>query len=289
MGTIIEAVATATADGGALALADAAARSCLERAHRTADDVELLINAGVYLDRSMSEPAIAALIQEDIGANLEQQAGAGQGTLSFDVRNGACGLLTGIHLVDGMLASGTVGLGMVVATDADPEPGVSAGFAFPALGGAVLLSADDARPGFTAFRFATFPEFAELFQSAVDWRENGRDGRNVLGVEIAGAYAGRALECAESTARELAAAERLDLGEVDLLVASASVPGFAGELGPRLGLSGERVASLPEGLAAAHTAALAAALESGRLATGSTALFVSAGAGLTVVAALYRA
>lgn len=289
MGTIIEAVATATADGGAVALADAAARSCLERAHRTADDVELLINAGLYLDRNISEPAIAALIQEDIGANPEPQAGAGQGTLSFDVRNGACGLLTGIHLVDGMLASGTVGLGMVVATDADPEPGVSEGFAFPALGGAVLLSADDARPGFTAFRFAMFPEFAELFQSAVDWRENGRDGRNVLGVEIAGAYAGRALECAESTARELAAAERLHLGEVDLLVASASVPGFAGELGRRLGLSAERVASLPEGLAAAHTAALAAALESGRLAAGGTALFVSAGAGLTVVAALYRA
>ena len=288
MGTIIEAVATATADGGAVALADAAARSCLERAGRTADDVELLINAGIYLDRNISEPAIAALIQEDIGANPEPQPGAGQGTLSFDVRNGACGLLTGIHLVDGMLASGTVGLGMVVATDADPEPGVSEGFAFAALGGAVLLRADDARIGFEAFRFATFPEFAELFQSAVDWRENGRDGRNVLSVEIADAYAGRALECAESTARELAADARLDLGDVDLLVATASVPGFAGELGRRLGLGGERVASLPEGVAAAHTAALAAALESGRLDAARTALFVSAGAGLTVVAALYR-
>jgi 3-oxoacyl-[acyl-carrier-protein] synthase-3 len=288
MGTIIEAVATATADGGAVALADAAARSCLERAQRTADDVELLINAGIYLDRNISEPAIAALIQEDIGANPEPQAGAGQGTLSFDVRNGACGLLTGIHLVDGMLASGTVGLGMVVATDADPEPGVSEGFGFAALGGAVLLRADDARPGFTAFRFATFPEFAELFQSAVDWRENGRDGHNVLSVEIADAYAGRALECAESTARELAADARLDFGDVDLLVATASVPGFAGELGRRLELDGERVASLPEGVAAAHTAALAAALESRRLAAVHTALFVSAGAGLTVVAALYR-
>ena len=79
---------------GRCRLADAAARSCLERAHRSADDIELLINAGVYFDRNISEPAIAALIQEDIGANLEQVAGAGQGTLSFDVRNGACGLLT---------------------------------------------------------------------------------------------------------------------------------------------------------------------------------------------------
>ncbi|HTO92478.1 MAG TPA: hypothetical protein VMJ70_15205 [Candidatus Sulfotelmatobacter sp.] len=293
MGTIIEAVATATADGepsaGAVALADAAARSCLERAHRTADDVELLINAGVYLDRNISEPAIAALIQEDIGANPEQLAGAGQGTLSFDVRSGACGLLTGIHLVDSMLASGTVRLGMVVATDADPEPGVSEGFAFPALGGAVLLSADASRPGFTAFRFATFPEFAELFQSAVDWRENRSGGYNLLSVQIAGAYAERALECAASTARELAATERFDLGEVDLLIATASVPGFAGELGRRLGLSGERVASPPDRLAGAHTTALAAALESRRLAAGRTALFVSAGSGLTVVAALYRA
>src|SRR5271165_2810887 len=275
MGTIIEAVATATADGepsaGAVALADVAARSCLERAHRTADDVELLINAGVYFDRNISEPAIAALIQEDIGANPEQLAGAGQGTLSFDVRHGACGL------------------GMVVATDADPEPGVSEGFAFPALGGAVLLSADASRPGFTAFRFATFPEFAELFQSAVDWRENRSGGQNVLSLEIAGDYADRALECAESTARELAATERLDLGEVELLIATASVPGFAGELGRRLGLSGERVASPPDRLAAAHTAALAAALESRRLAAGCTTLFVSAGSGLTVVAALYRA
>ena len=115
MGTIIEAVATATADDGpasssAVDLTDAAARACLERAGRRADDVQLLINAGVYLDHNISEPAIAALIQEDIGANLEIQPGAGQGTLSFDVRNGACGLLTGMYLIDGLLASGTVEL-----------------------------------------------------------------------------------------------------------------------------------------------------------------------------------
>ena len=298
MGTIIEATATATADGtspaGALKLADAAARSCLERANRTAEEVDLLINAGVYLDKGISEPAIASLIQEDIGANPEQQAGAGQGTFSFDVRNGACGLLTGIHLVDGMLASGTVELGIVVASDVDPEPGVSEGFAFPAVGGAVLLSADDSRPGFTAFRFATFPESAELLRSSVDWQEDARRGlpprgRNILTVEIAEAYAARALECAESTARELAAAEALDLGEVDVLVATASVPGFADTLAKHLGMSAERVASPAGDLAGAHTAAPAVALESARLDPGSTALVVSAGAGITVVAALYRA
>jgi 3-oxoacyl-[acyl-carrier-protein] synthase-3 len=298
MGTIIEASATATAHHrpfapGALKVVDAAARLCLERADRTAEELDLLINAGVYHDKLLSEPALASLIQEDIGANPDLHTGAGHGTFSFDISNGACGLLTGIHLVDGMLASGTIELGMVVASDTDPEPGVSQGFGFPAVGGAVLLSTDDSRAGFTAFQFATFPEYADLFQSYVDWQEDARrgvrHGRNILTVEIAESYLPRALECAESTTRELAAAQGLDFGEVDLLVATASVAGFADGLAMRLGVSAERVASPPDGLAGAHTAAPAMALESARLAAARTALFVSAGAGITVAVALYRA
>lgn len=296
MGTIIEATATATADRppGALKLADAASRSCLERANRSADEVDLLINAGIYEDKSISEPAIASLIQEDIGANPEQHAGGGQGTFSFDVRNGACGLLTGIHLVDGLLASGTVELGLVVASDTDPEPGISEGFAFPAAGGAALLSADDSRPGFSPFAFETFPEFADLFQSYMEWQEDARgqetdQGRNILTVEIGESYAARAVDCAESTVRQLSAANGFDLSRLDLLVATASVAEFPDALAKRLGVSADRVASPSDELAGAHTAAPALALESVRLEEGRTALFVSAGAGITVVAALYRA
>jgi 3-oxoacyl-[acyl-carrier-protein] synthase-3 len=299
MGTIIEATATATAHErsmapGALEAVDVAARSCLERADRTAGELDLLINAGVYHDRILSEPAFAALIQEDFGENTRHPPGAGHGTFSFDIYNGACGLLTGIQLVDGMLASGTAELGMVVASDMDPEPGVSRGFGFPAVGGAVLLSADASRAGFTAFHFATFPEFAELFQGYVDWHEDAGGGlaphgRNILTVEIAESYNDRALECADSTARELAATQALDLGEVDLLVANASVPGFADALARRLGVPAERVASPPGHLAHAHTAAPAVALESVGLAAARAILFVSVGAGITAAAALYRA
>ena len=297
MGTIIEAAGTATGGGmssvGAMALADAAARSCLERANRTADEVDLLINAGVYLDRSISEPAIAALIQEDIAANPEYKVGEGHGTFSFDVRNGASGLLTGMQLVDGMLASGTVKLGIVVAADADPDPGVSEGYGFPPVGGAVLLSADESRPGFTAFRLATFPELADQLVSSVEWRQDGQrgatdQGRNVLTVEIADSYGDRALDCAEATADELVDANGLDFGEVGLLVATASVPGFGQILARRLGVSSERLAPLPDGLQGAHTAAPAVALATTELGAGTTALFISVGAGITVAAAIYQ-
>jgi len=105
---------------------------------------------------------------------------------------------------------------------------------------------------------------------------------------MADSYADRALECAESTVRAAAADGVLDLGEVDVLVATASVPGFAAALAERLGVSAARVASPSGALAGAHTAAPAVALESVRLEAGRTALFVCVGAGITVVVALYR-
>jgi 3-oxoacyl-[acyl-carrier-protein] synthase III len=139
----------------------------------------------------------------------------------------------------------------------------------------------------------TFPEFGDLLQSEVSWHQGfpggtGHPGRNILTVNVADAYATRAAECAESTTRELAAASALDLGDVGLLIATASVPGFAGELAKRLGIPAGRVASLPGNLARADTAAPAVALESADLAAAGTTVFVSAGAGITVVAALYR-
>jgi 3-oxoacyl-[acyl-carrier-protein] synthase III len=299
MGTIIEASGTATAhhrpfSPGSLKLADAAARVCLERAERAAEELDLLINVGVYHDKLMNEPALASLIQEDIGANPDRPSSAGHGTFSFDIANGACGFLTGMYVADGMLASGIIELGMVVASDTDPQPGISEGFEFPALGGAVLLSLADSRAGFTSFKFATFPEFAGLFQSRVDWHEDARrglahHGRHVLTVDIAEAYAARALDCAESTVREFADAEALDLGEVELLVATASFPGFADDLATRLEMPADRVASRKDGHAAAHTAAPAIALESSQFGAARTTLFVSAGAGISVAAAIYKA
>ena len=93
----------------------------------------------------------------------------------------------------------------------------------------------------------------------------------------------------ETPAFDLARALDLVEGDGDLLVATASVPGFADGLAARLGVPAERVPSPADGLAGAHTAAPAVALETVHLDAASTALFVSAGAGITVAAALYRA
>ena len=164
MGTRIEAVATAHAGRGpfrqgALKLADAAARACLARAHLEAGDIDLLINAGLYREDNLTEPALAALIQEDIGANPGHPPREGaHGTFSFDVANGGCGVLTALELLDGFVRSGTIQTGLVVASDSEPDDSES--FPFPAVGGAVLVRPTRGGEGFVDFAFETFDEAA---------------------------------------------------------------------------------------------------------------------------------
>ncbi len=99
MGTTIEASAAARAHrrphaAGSLNLAHAATLG-LERADRTADQVDLLINVGVYHDDILSEPAFASLIQDDIRANRSATRALATGR-SHSISNGACGMLTAI-------------------------------------------------------------------------------------------------------------------------------------------------------------------------------------------------
>ena len=87
MGIKIEAVATSVPESGgtlemliplfrrhrhkrALILADEAAKKCLEKAGHEPGEVGLLINVGIYRDKNLGEPALASMIQEDIGADI---------------------------------------------------------------------------------------------------------------------------------------------------------------------------------------------------------------------------
>ena len=147
MGARIEAASALTSHGlrkpTARRLADAAARACLAHAGREPGDVDMLINAGIYREDNMGEPALAALIQEDIGANLGQPPVGGHGTFSFDLINGTCGVISAIQLESGLLRSGVIRLGAIVTSDVDPnlkDPGTCP---FRPAGGAMLLGWDD--------------------------------------------------------------------------------------------------------------------------------------------------
>jgi len=302
MGTHIDAASALTSHGlrkpTARGLATAATRRCLALAGRPPGDVDMLINAGVYREDNMGEPALAALIQEDIGANLGQPPIGGHGTFSFDLANGTCGVINAIQLEAGLLQSGVIRVGAVVTSDVYPD-GRAAGMArFQPAGGALLLSRDDGPAGFAGFHTQTFPEYAGLFVSGLAWRKRQHAsaphhaaGRSQMVIDQRPGYESRLVDCAEEAAHRFLRRMGLGIGDIDLLVPAPAGAEFVDRLRARLAVPGDHVAFTPEDLAGTYTtapiAALQAATKSRRLAEARNVLLLAAGAGITVALALY--
>jgi 3-oxoacyl-[acyl-carrier-protein] synthase III len=304
MGTRIDAVWAQAAGTGlrratARGLAAAASRKCLALAGRGPSDIDMLINVGMYREDNMGEPALAALIQRDIGAIPGQSPGERAGTFSFDLLNGACGAITAIQIESGLLSSGVIELGAVVSSDVQPDPGSSPGALARPAGGAILLAWSPDIPGFTDFGAETFPEYADLFTSGLAWRARRGagaarrgGGRNQMVITVRPGYHARLADCAEEAARRFLRRVGLGIEDIDLLVPAPSAPEFLDPLRARLGIPGDRVAYTPENLEGTWTtgpiAALQAAIASGRLAEARSTLLLAAGPGVTVTLALYR-
>lgn len=280
-------------------LADAAARTCLERAGRHASDVDLLINAGVYREDSMGEPALATLIQEDIGANLGHPGNIGHGTFSFDLANGICGVVNAIQLEAGLLRSGVIKSGLIVTSDVHADHEESLAALFRPLGGALLLGWDDKIAGFTDFHFETFPEYEDLLVSGLVWRPRrgvrgplAEAGQSQLVIDERPGYQARSVDCAEEATHRFLHRLGMRIDEIDLLVPAPATPDFLDPLRLRLGIPGDRVAFTAEDLVGAYTtapiAALQGAIKSGRLGEARNTLVLAVGAGITVALALYR-
>jgi 3-oxoacyl-[acyl-carrier-protein] synthase-3 len=294
--TVIESVATARNGRwrrrSAHALADAVARRALGRAGLAPSDVDLLINAGLYHNRNLGEPALASLIQEDIGANPEDPHAGGHGTFSFDVANGSCGMLSGLQIADGFLRAGTIRHALVVASDARPGRRLAPDFPFGATGAAIVCGWRSDDHGIQGFRFANRPpddgvdDLGEGLRATVGFA----GGRNRLTFAEQRGFAATAGAWAGEVAGKLLADHGLQPGDVDLVVANPLTAAFLGALAARLGVDRERLVEPTSGRGA-HTAglgmALAAAAPSG-WPEGRTALLVSAGAGPVAGAALLR-
>jgi len=290
MGTIIDRATVAHAGWrsrhSALHIAVAAAKACLDEAGCLPNDLDLLVNAGLYRDRNLGEPALAALIQEDVGANPEDPHPDAHGTFSFDVANGICGPLTALQVADGFLHSGSIQRALVVASDADPAHGMTRDFPFASAGGALLCSWTDDESGFGPFCWANFPDGGESFHSTVRYHERRNrleiTASDLMDETFAVAAAKVAFECLDRAST--------DLDSVDLILAAPARAGFTAGLASDLGVPVERIAVARD--ERIHTAALIAALHEAtaadRLRPGSTVLLLAAGAGVTAGAALYR-
>ncbi|HEU5031418.1 MAG TPA: 3-oxoacyl-[acyl-carrier-protein] synthase III C-terminal domain-containing protein [Spirillospora sp.] len=291
MATTIEAVAVApgrrTIRPGGARTATIAARRAVARARMAPGDLDLLISTGLYHDRILGEPAMAALIQRGVGANPEDPHGGGHGTFSFDVANGACGPLTALQIADGLLRSGTIKRALIVADDADPRHGLAPRFPYASGGAAMVCGWSAGETGLAGFRWANSPEHERLLRARLGFEGGG----NVLRIERRPGFGARAAEAAGRAAAALLSDLCVEPRDVDLVVACPADEEFTTALPGALGVAAGRLVAAPEAVRV-HTAALpvslAAADRQGRLDGAHRVLLVAAGAGLVAGAALLR-
>ncbi len=290
MGTWLDLPAVAHPDWGRRAsahrLADRAATAALARTGLAAGQVDLLLNVGLYHDRNLGEPALAALIQDDIEINRDDPRSGGRGTFSFDVANGTCGVLTALQIADGFLRSGAVEHALVVASDADPGRRMAPRFPFEPSGAAVLCGWSAGDRGLAAFHWERAAGEQELFRSRVAFEH----GRNRLRVEQRPEFGIAAALWAAKAAGALLSGVSLRTDDIDLVVANPLTEPFLDGLSSHLGIERGRFVEVP-GAEAVHTSgllvALAAAAEQDRIGGARSVLLVSAGAGVVAGAGLW--
>src|SRR5262245_32160042 len=123
MGTFIKAtgVSTDPSVGSSIAHAVLAAKACLAAAKVGPEQIDMLINVGVYRDKNMVEPSMAALIQKEIGIGPDVVKYPNhKPAFSFDLMNGACGLLSAVQAASAVIAAGVEHV-LIVSSDAHPS------------------------------------------------------------------------------------------------------------------------------------------------------------------------
>jgi 3-oxoacyl-[acyl-carrier-protein] synthase-3 len=266
----------------ALHLAVAAAKGCLVHAGAVSAELDLLINAGIYRDRNLGEPALAAIIQDDIGANPEDPHSDAHGTFSFDIANGACGVLTALQIADGFLRSHTISRALIVASDADPGHGRSERFPFSPAGAALLCTWSDNNDGLGKVYWTSLPDDGENLRATITFDER----RNVLHFHESAALDDKLAAAGARVALSCLGEAALNLSDVAGIVAAPAHRRYRAELAASLGVPVERIAVAND--ERMHTAALVAALrEVETMPAGAQILLIATGAGIVAGAALY--
>lgn len=270
---------------GSLKHAVNAGREALESSHYHPEDIAVLINAGVFRDRHYAEPAFACFIQDKLGINVEFQ---GRQTLSFDLQNGGCGLMSAAQAVSAMIQSQAVQVGMIVASEANADRRPDPSYTYAASGAAAILDVSPSSgSGFGSFVIETLDQHHDLYGAVVSLAKPGGQLLVRKRDELEAAY----LEGAPAVFAQLLEREGLRLEEVDLLIPSQISAGFLEQLGPALSIPSDRIVDvhtrLGDTLSTSWFLAYCDALARGKVPAGSKVVFMAFGSGITIGAAAY--
>ncbi|MGW3322195.1 hypothetical protein [Streptomyces virginiae] len=236
MGMVITAAATALPDRSAPAsvvdLAGRAARGALARAQVPASSIGTLINVGVYREHNTFEPAMAALVQKEVGINLDYIADPEPAAgFSFDLMNGACGVLGAVQVGQALLDTGSTERLLITAADVHPggDAQGDADYPYADLAGALLLERSaDPDAGFGPVRHYTADRPTDV-EGYLDTATMGRHGRTTITVRRRPDHAVRRAEFAERAAADYAREFGIDLDETLVIGPSTTADGLGAQ------------------------------------------------------------
>ncbi|MET8876059.1 hypothetical protein [Nocardia sp. NPDC004604] len=270
-----------------------AARESLQRVGMRTDQVGVFINAGIFRDSNTVEPAVSALIQKAAGIGLEYGEDDPR-TFSFDLMNGAVGVLNAVQVATSILETGSAEHVLIVSGDTHPSltrSAADAEFPYATSGAALLLEHTEEPVGFGRVHIAR-DAGTPAIESFVDTATMGTVGRGLMTVVREPGFEDRLLAVAVDAARAaLAEAGHTDVSST-VLIASTPSAEFPIRLAQTLGIEADSVRSADLSEGDPHTAALPLAYDRAvtedSLAAHTHVLFVAAGAGPSAAAVLYR-
>lgn len=268
---------------GYLEHAKIAGDNCLANSDVAKDEIDLLINVGNYRDNNMCEPSMAVLIQHELGINLNPLTHPVKAhTFSFDLLNGAGGLLNALQVADAILSTKGGRYALLVSGDSHPSTKEHPDFPLNHSSAALLIERVNTG-GFSNFAFRSSDEFQGTM-GYLDLDIHGLQSRTSVIVEET-SNADHTLQLATSVVLEFIQQHAVDTANTMLLAIDTDTQ-FAQNLAQNVNLP---LATQSTQSSQLHTAEIGFALEGWlKENSDSNILCVVVSSGINVGCALYQ-
>jgi 3-oxoacyl-[acyl-carrier-protein] synthase-3 len=149
-----------------------AASFALRGANCDVDTIDLVLFAGTYHDEMIREPAVAALLLDELSSTFTFPKH--QPPLAFDVDNGACGFLTAVQIAASFLSTSAARRVLVTAGDGLRAQFVGEDFPLRSAACAAVVSRAVPKSNFMKLKLYSFPEHNDVFVVHGLWRPDVR-------------------------------------------------------------------------------------------------------------------
>lgn len=252
-----------------------------------ASAVDFIISTSVYREKCIIEPAMAAFVQKELNIN---PGFSDKNSFSFDLMNGAAGMLSGVQVLSSILNSGTAQVGLLVGGDSCGDLTVNDQYPYVPSGSALILDiSPNPDRGFGSVISKTYDMYTDAYKGIVTLEIPGGHTTITRIDELPNLY----VRCAVPVFNELLQQENISNEELDYVFASQISKEFIKDLAKGLKLPSEKVVDVTDQLGGdtlttSPFLAMDIYADQGHLQPGMRCVFLTVGSGITVAGAVYN-